>query len=91
MALGKPTISASVDALCQRGLLVRESDTADGRAAALRLTEEGEHRLRVAEQGMTAALEEVVRHTPRCADVVDALNGLGAGLDRLATARSAAR
>lgn len=91
LALGKPTISASVEALCQRGLLVRESDRADGRAAALRLTHEGEVLLHAAEQRMTAALDEIVKRAPAGADTVEALTRLGAGLDVLARERSVPR
>src|SRR2546430_2043870 len=40
LALGKPTISASVDALCRRGLITRDA-AEDQRAATLRITEAG--------------------------------------------------
>ena len=41
LAVGKPTISAAVDALVQRGLIVRDVEVADNRASVLRVTSEG--------------------------------------------------
>src|ERR1700685_3261276 len=41
LALGKPTVSAAVSALCRRELLTRSDVAADQRAAALELTEAG--------------------------------------------------
>ena len=41
LAVGKPTVSAAVDALAQRGLLVRTAVDRDHRVAALHLTSEG--------------------------------------------------
>jgi DNA-binding MarR family transcriptional regulator len=83
LALGKPTISASVDALCRRGLLHRDEVANDQRAAALRLTPAGATLLAEAEAAMTARLAGVTAHTRRGADARDGLTRLGAGLDRL--------
>jgi DNA-binding MarR family transcriptional regulator len=91
LALGKPTVSASVEALCKRGLLVREDVAHDQRAATLRLTPAGEAELRAAEDAMTARLEAVLERTPRSADVVPALTRMGAGLDQLVAERLATR
>ena len=91
LALGKPTISASVDALCRRGLLLREDVAHDQRASALRLTAAGEDLLRDTEAAMTARLDAVLARTPRGADSAAALARLGTGLDRLANERLAAR
>ena len=41
LALGKPTISASVESLCKRGLLARSGVEGDQRGATLQLTSEG--------------------------------------------------
>ena len=41
LALGKPTVSASVESLCKRGLLARSGVQGDQRAASLQLTSEG--------------------------------------------------
>jgi DNA-binding MarR family transcriptional regulator len=91
LALGKPTISASVDALCRRGLLTREDVAHDQRAVTLRLTPDGVATLRAAEAAMTARLDEVLARTPRGADVDAALRRLGTGLDRLAAEWMASR
>jgi DNA-binding MarR family transcriptional regulator len=91
LALGKPTVSASVDALCRRGLLLREDVAHDQRATALRLTRQGAQVLREAEDAMTARLDAVLERTPRGSDAAAALTRLATGLDRLAGERLAAR
>ena len=64
LALGKPAISASVEALCRRGLLTR-ADAADQRAVTLRLTRSGHAALRTAETAMRERLDAVLAHTAR--------------------------
>jgi DNA-binding MarR family transcriptional regulator len=87
LALGKPTISASVDALCRRGLLTREDVAHDQRATTLRLTDAGATALQAAEAAMTQRLGQVLAHTTRGAETGAALRRLGEGLDRYASAR----
>jgi DNA-binding MarR family transcriptional regulator len=89
LALGKPTISASVDALCRRGLLTREDTANDQRASTLRLTAAGRSVLTDTETAMTARLDAVLAHTAQPAHVTVALEQLGVGLDRLADERMA--
>jgi DNA-binding MarR family transcriptional regulator len=91
LALAKPTISASVDALCRRGLLTREDVAGDQRATALRLTPSGRAVLREAEAAMSARLEQVLSRTEDADAAVPALARLGAGLDVLADERLRAR
>jgi DNA-binding MarR family transcriptional regulator len=91
LALGKPTISASVDALCRRGLITRETAPGDQRVAALELTPAGAHVLADAERAMLARLDEVLAHTEQSKQVVDALSQLAAGLDALAAERLAGK
>jgi DNA-binding MarR family transcriptional regulator len=81
LALGKPTISASVDALCRRGLLTREPATGDQRVVALRLTPAGVTVLAEVEAAMLARIDAVLAHTRDPQDVVAGLTRLGAGLD----------
>lgn len=88
LALGKPTISASVDALCRRGLLRRESAD-DQRAITLRLTVTGQALLRDVETAMIERLDQVLARTPDGARIARALAELGAGLDALAAERLA--
>jgi DNA-binding MarR family transcriptional regulator len=90
LALGKPAISASVDALCKRGLLVRQAAPGDQRVSPLRLTPAGRAALRDADAAMLARLDAVLAHTDEPADAVAALNRLGAGLDALFAERERA-
>lgn len=90
LALGKPTISASVDALCRRGLLTREDVAHDQRASALRLTDAGAAALQAAEAAMTRKLAQVLAHTAHGAEAGAALRRIGAGLDSYAASRTSA-
>jgi DNA-binding MarR family transcriptional regulator len=87
LALGKPTVSASVDALCKRGLLVRAGVAGDHRATALSLTRSGQAVLAAAEAAMLDRLAAVLGQVARPDVVITALTELGAGLDQLAAAR----
>jgi DNA-binding MarR family transcriptional regulator len=90
LALGKPTISASVEALCRRGFLTREDVSGDQRAVTLRLTPAGEAALQTAETAMSERLAAVLTQTARPADTMTALCRLGAGIDRFVTQRVSA-
>jgi DNA-binding MarR family transcriptional regulator len=81
LALGKPAISAAVDALCGRGLLQRSTDATDQRAAALVLTAQGRALLAQVENAMVERLERVCACTPNPARTVESLTWLGAALD----------
>lgn len=81
LALGKPAISAHVDALCRRGLLTRTDSDEDQRVVALHLTPEGAAQLRAAEDVMTARLARVCARTPDPARVLEALEWLGSAMD----------
>jgi len=90
LALGKPTISASVDALCRRGLLARDEVAGDQRAVALRLTKAGEQVLADAEQAMTERLCAVLERTTRGKEAAAGLVRMGDGLDDWITERHGA-
>lgn len=90
LTLGKPAISASVDALCKRGFLVRQPTEGDHRVSPLRLTPAGQSALREAETAMLARLDAVLAHTDDAPAAVGGLNRLGAGLDALAAERGRA-
>lgn len=87
LALGKPTVSASVEALCARGLLVRSGVAGDQRAIQLSLTEPGRELLEIAERAMTSALEELAARTGRRDEVIDVLVALGSAIDQAAAER----
>lgn len=89
LALGKPTISAAVDALCRRGLLSRQSVAGDQRATALRITAAGTQALSAVEDSIVARLGPVITRTPDPGRVVESLTWLGAALDELAEERLA--
>jgi DNA-binding MarR family transcriptional regulator len=87
LALGKPAISVSVDALCRRGLLTREDVAGDQRAVTLRLTPEGTAALHAAEKAMGERLDAVLAHTRRPAETSAALGRLGAGIEAYVSQR----
>lgn len=88
LALGKPTISAAVDALCERGLVERHAVSADHRASALALTPEGRAALDRAEAAMVARLRAVLEPSEQAEEIWTGLVALGRELDdALAAAR----
>src|SRR5580658_7645278 len=78
LALGKPTVSSSVEALCSRGLLARSGVATDQRAIQLSLTRAGRELLAGVQAAMTAELEALAARTGRRDDVIGALVALGA-------------
>lgn len=81
LALGKPTVSAAVEALCQRGLLVRSKGEDDQRVDVLHLTTEGEAVLERTEGAMCARIADLCARTPDGGQVLAALAWLGAAID----------
>lgn len=80
LALTRPTVSATVDTLVERGLVAR-STAEDRRALRLELTAEGATTLRAAEVAMRARFDDVLARVPDRAEVTRALAALGEGLD----------
>ena len=80
-ALGKPAVSASVEALCARGLLARGGDAGDQRAVSLALTPAGQEVLDDVEAAMAAELLDVAARTGAESAVLEALSLLGPALD----------
>ncbi len=62
LALAKPTVTATVDWLVERGMLTREAVAGDRRSARLAMTPGGAHALRDAERSMGERLEQVLEH-----------------------------
>lgn len=73
LALAKPTVSAVVDGLVERGYLAREAVRGDRRSQRLVVTRTGRKALAAAEDAMAGALADVLRHGTRPAAVVDGL------------------
>ncbi len=84
LALGKPAISATVDALCQRGLLSRSAVQGDQRAAALRLSPDGEEVLASMEAAMTEWVGQVCALVPDGDRLIESLVWMGDAIDRMA-------
>lgn len=91
LALGKPTVSAAVESLTKRGLLLRADAEDDRRAATLTLTPAGEEALAEVERGMLERLDDLCARTPDPDGVLDSLARLGEALDEVAAERLAAR
>ena len=84
LALGKPAVSASVEALSARGLLARSGDTGDQRAVQLTITPLGRSVLQEAEAAMVGRLEELVTSAGNRDEVFRSLSLLGAALEQSA-------
>ncbi|HLI00059.1 MAG TPA: MarR family transcriptional regulator [Acidimicrobiales bacterium] len=91
LAIGKPAVSATVDALRQRGLLTRVDSHVDHRVVALRLTPDGAAVLERFEAVLLERLDDLYRRTPDPSGVLDALVWLGTAVDARRAERDAAR
>jgi len=81
LSLAKPTVSAAVDGLVERGLLVREAVAGDRRAVRLGVTPAGRKQLARTERAMAERLGAVLEQT-RDPEAVDAaLADLASALD----------
>jgi DNA-binding MarR family transcriptional regulator len=87
LTAAKPTITAVVDGLVERGLLERGSVEGDRRSIRLGLTKPGRAALRRAEDEMTAALDRVLTHARDRDAVLTALADLDAALGARSEAR----
>jgi DNA-binding MarR family transcriptional regulator len=90
LALTKPTVSATVDTLVERGLIAR-GVADDRRALRLQLTAEGHTALQAAERAMRARLDDVLARVDDRVTVTRALATLADGLDERRQERRAAR
>jgi DNA-binding MarR family transcriptional regulator len=82
LAIGKPAVSATVEALRHRGLLQTSGVEGDNRATALALTSEGEALLEKVESALLERIDDLCARTPDGgAALVDALVWLGAAMD----------
>jgi len=90
LAVGKPAMSAAVDALCRRGLVERLEVRGDQRAVALHLTAAGAALLDRVETEIVRRFETLWARTGNADHVVDALVALGQAMDDAFADRSAA-
>ena len=91
LALGKPTVSAAVDSLSQRGLLTRTGTATDQRVAVLRLTDAGRDLLDSVEAEMVKRIETLQARTPGGERLIESLTWLGRAIDEYFAERHAAR
>lgn len=84
LAVGKPAISAAVDALCHRHLISRSGVAGDQRASCLRLTAEGAGLLARVEQEMSEKLRTLARRTSDPERTLDSLVEMGTAIDAAA-------
>jgi len=89
LALGKPAISAAVESLVGRSLLVRSGSDPDRRAIRLEITTQGRAVLEAAESTMSAALADLLEHDPAAPATLVALGNLSRALDRRQSEREA--
>jgi len=89
LALGKPTVSATVDSLCLRGLVSRSSVGDDHRAVALKLTVEGQAVLDRVERAMIERISDLSARTPDGPRLMEALSWLGRAMDDALVQRTA--
>ena len=89
LALGKPTVSAAVDALSRRGLLLRGPVRGDQRAVVLSLTPRGRALLDRVEERMAARIAGLCARTPDGPGTLRALAVLGDALEQAHVERTA--
>ena len=82
LALAKPTITAVVDGLVDRGLLVRSEVLGDRRAVQLTITPAGKKALKAVESAMTDRLRPVFERTRDPVAVITAIAALNEALDQ---------
>jgi long-chain acyl-CoA synthetase len=91
LAVAKPTITAAVDGLVERGYLKRTADCDDRRATKITLTSAGRRALYDAEHAMHARLHDVLGHADDPEAIARALQDLGQAVTRARNERRAGR
>lgn len=81
LAVAKPTVTAAVDGLVERGFLCRSAVPGDRRAARIAITAAGRRALASADAAMVGRLETVLARVPDRAGVLAALATLRAALE----------
>ena len=91
LALAKPTVSATVDTLVERGLVERSTSRDDRRVTTLTVTAVGREVLGRAEAAMRDRLDDVLAHVDDPDAVAATLAALDDALDERRAERRAAR
>jgi DNA-binding MarR family transcriptional regulator len=81
LAIGKPTVSAAVEALTQRGLLRRSEVAGDQRASVLSMTPDGRSLLTRVENDMLQRLGELGIDSTEGEQLISSLIWLGQAMD----------
>jgi DNA-binding MarR family transcriptional regulator len=90
LALSKPTVTAVVDGLVERGFMVRSGACGDRRAVDLSLTDAGRRALAVADDAMATQLGRVLARCDDPEQVEAGLAQLGGAIDQVVAERMAA-
>jgi len=85
LAVGKPSVSASVDSLVRRGLLARSAGAGDQRAIDLTVTAGGHALLVDADRAVTALVTDIASRTPDPSGTLAALAAFGTALEQRQT------
>jgi DNA-binding MarR family transcriptional regulator len=91
LSLGKPTVSASLEALSRRGLIARSPAGDDLRAKGLNLTREGHEVLRRADHALVDRLLGLCGDAEEARRVVEVLVTLGTAVEAEAPRATATR
>ncbi|HEX4444075.1 MAG TPA: MarR family transcriptional regulator [Galbitalea sp.] len=81
LALGKPTVSATVESLSKRGLIVRSKVDGDNRAVALTLSDEGRDLFERMQARMSRQLDLLAQRTDDADRLIEALAMLDKAVD----------
>jgi long-chain acyl-CoA synthetase len=87
LAVAKPTVTALVDGLVERGYVSRAQEADDRRATHIALTAAGKRALKTAETAMAERIENLLGHTADPRAVLDALAALHGAMDTALDAR----
>jgi len=82
LAVGKPSVSASVESLVRRGLLARSAGIADQRATDLTVTSHGHTVLADADRAVAGLVSDIADRTPRPGATLSALAAFGVALEQ---------
>jgi DNA-binding MarR family transcriptional regulator len=88
LAVTKPTLTALVDGLVERGYVVRETPAGDRRAVRVSITDAGRAAADAAGRAFRAVLEDVLGYCDDAEAVLDALDRLRVALDARWAART---